>query len=152
MKSATDYPNASISAFNDATGGLLSTGRVDLDTLWSINETMADFSLDGLISFNNLTSADLVIVPAVQDLGIKFARYDNANDFTIRYFNGLLDNPPFDYNEQIRITENEIEEAGVDISGFIAPGDEHTVLINSRFYELEVEGHSFLEWFTSFLD
>ena len=152
MKSATDYPNASISAFNDATGGLLSTGRVDLDTLWSINETMADFSLDGLISFNNLTSADLVIVPAVQNLGIKFARYDNANDNTIRYFNGLLDNPPFDYNEQVRITENEIEEAGVDISGFIAPGDGHTALINSRFYELEVEGHSFLEWFTSFVE
>ena len=113
---------------------------------------MADFSLDGLISFNNLTSADLVIVPAVQNLGIKFARYDNANDFTIRYFNGLLDNPPFDYNEQVRITENEIEEAGVDISGFIAPGDAHTALINSRFYELEVEGHSFLEWFTSFVE
>ena len=142
MKSAMDYPDASVSAFNDATGGLVSLETIDLDTLWSINETMSDFSLDGVVSFNNLSSADLVIVPAMQNLGIKFARYDNAYDNTMRYFNGLLDNPPFDYNEQIRISENEIEEAGIDISGFIAPGDGHTILGGSGFYELEVEGHS----------
>ncbi len=152
MKSAMDYPDASVSAFNDATGGLVSLETIDLDMLWSINETMSDFSLDGLVSFNNLSSADLVIVPAMQNLGIKFARYDNAYDNTMRYFNGLLDNPPFDYNEQIRISENEIEEAGIDISGFIAPGDGHTILGGSGFYELEVEGHSFLEWFTSFVE
>jgi len=152
LKSSNDYPDAEISAFNDATGGLKSMETIDIEGLWNLNETMEYFSLLGEVTFNNMTSAQIVIEPYEENPEIRFARYDNAYDNTMRYFNGLLDNAPFDYNEQIRISENEIEEAGVDISAYIAPGDAHTILGASSFYDLEVEGVSFLEWFTSFVE
>jgi hypothetical protein len=52
------------------------------------------------------------------------------------------------------LEENEanIEAAGVDLATYIAPGTDHTILASPGVYDLEVEGSSFIEWLTRFLD
>lgn len=71
----------------------------------------------------------------------------------MRYFNALLEHDvSVDYKSLIITADNQIEEAGIPYSGYLAPGQAHTILTSERFYTLEVEGVPFLEWFTSFVE
>jgi len=147
-----DYPDASVAVFNDGSAGLVSNNTYDLYELWGLNESLADFPIDGL-DFNQMTSADPVIRAWVHDNDIRFARFDDAYDQTMRFFNALLENDvSLDYKELVIESDTKIEEAGVPYSGYMAPGQAHTILTSERFYTLEVEGVLFLDWFTSFVE
>ena len=86
------------------------------------------------------------------DSEITYGRFDSAQDETMKYFNGLLNNPPEDYNWRLRNSELHIESEGVEMSGWIESGDNHGILFSSWFYQLEDEMVSFSDWFTSWLN
>ena len=44
--------------------------------------------------------------------------------------------------------ETQIERAGVNLLSYIAPGDEHTVLTEDRFYTQTVNGEKLVDWVT----
>ncbi len=50
------------------------------------------------------------------------------------------------------ITDNEayIEDGGVPVASYLAPGTEHTILGRPALYTLEVDGESFLDWLTAY--
>ncbi|MDP6661556.1 MAG: pectin acetylesterase-family hydrolase [Candidatus Thalassarchaeaceae archaeon] len=147
-----DYPEASIAVFNDGSGGLFSNNTYDFYEIWGLNSSMADFPVDGL-NFNEMTSADLILRAWAHDNDIRFARFDDSYDNTMRYFNALLENDvTLDYKSVIISADSQIEEAGMPYSGYLSPGQAHTILTSERFYTLEVEGQPFLEWFTSFVE
>jgi hypothetical protein len=113
---------------------------------------MGDF-LDEFQDFNFFDSADMVIQSWNHDNLIRFGRYDNTEDNTMKYFNALLGNDvQVTYSSQIFASEQKIEDAGIDVSGYIAPGPDHTILGSDRFYTLEVEGVLFVDWFTAFVN
>lgn len=147
-----DYPDASVAVFNDGSGGLVSNNTFDFYEIWGLDSSLADFPLDGL-DFNNMTSAELVIRAWTHDNDIRFARFDDAYDQTMRFFNALLENDvTVDYKLVILDSDTRIEEAGMPYSGYLSPGQAHTILTSERFYTLEVGGTDFLEWFTSFVE
>ena len=147
-----DYPDASVAVFNDGSGGLVSNNTFDFYEIWGLDSSLADFPLDGL-DFNNMTSAELVIRAWTHDNDIRFARFDDAYDQTMRFFNALLENDvTVDYKLVILDSDARIEEAGMPYSGYLSPGQAHTILTSERFYTLEIEGVLFVEWFTSFVE
>ena len=149
---SNSYPDAEITVFNDGSGGVYTNGTYDVVSNWNLNETMGDF-LDEYRDFNFFDSADMVIQAWNHDNSIRFGRYDNTEDDTMKYFNALLGNDiRITYSSQVFASEQKIEEAGIDVSGFIAPGPDHTILGSDRFYTLEVEGVLFLDWFTAFVN
>ena len=52
----------------------------------------------------------------------------------------------------IEATEADIEASGVPISSYVAPGTDHTILGTDAVYTLEVEGVSFLDWLTRYVE
>jgi hypothetical protein len=147
-----DYPDAEVSAFIDASGGLLSNETYDFYDIWGLNDTLPDFPIQPL-DFNNMTSATLVINAWMNHNNITFARFDNAYDNTMRYFNALLDNDPLmDYHQQILYSESLIDDANIPISTYLAPGDGHTILGGGAFYTENVEDVAFVDWFTAFIN
>ena len=44
-----------------------------------------------------------------------------------------------------------IEDAGVEVASYLAPGTQHTILGDDSLYDLEVEGVAFLDWLTDFV-
>ncbi len=50
------------------------------------------------------------------------------------------------------ITDNEayIEDGGVPVASYLAPGTEHTILGRPALYDIEVDGTSFLDWLTAY--
>ena len=74
-----------------------------------------------------MTSAHLDIFLNMYDPDITYGRFDSAQDETMKYFNGLLNNPPEDYNWRLRNSELHIESEGVEMSGWIESGDNHGI-------------------------
>ena len=52
-----------------------------------------------------MTSAHLDIYLNMYNPNITHGRFDRAQDETMKYFNGLLNNPPEDYNWRLRNSE-----------------------------------------------
>ena len=46
------------------------------------------------------------------------------------------------------LTRIRIEAAGVNLLGYVAPGDQHTVFSDGPFYEEEVNGETLVDWVT----
>ena len=56
------------------------------------------------------------------------------------------------YSPLIDANEAQIEQGGVDLHSYIAPGSEHTVLTSDRFYTEVVNGVPLLDWVTALAD
>ena len=54
-------------------------------------------------------------------------------------------------DQLIRDNEVRIEAAGVQVSSYLAPGEDHTILGRDEMYSLEVEGVVFVDWLTEYL-
>ena len=77
---------------------------------------------------------------------MRFGRFDHSKDSTIIDFNQLLGSSNGEYIKIIQKTESLIEENGIQISGFIAKGNAHTILGYERFYTQETNGVLFKNW------
>ncbi|HEX2308131.1 MAG TPA: hypothetical protein VHI14_07425 [Jatrophihabitantaceae bacterium] len=77
-----------------------------------------------------------------------FARHDYAYDAQQGGAASHFDIPAQDLLSLIDESETQIEAAGVNLLSYIAPGDEHTLLSDERFYLEEVNGQSLVDWVT----
>ncbi len=82
---------------------------------------------------------------------IRFARFDNAFDSTQLSFAELAGFDASNMDQLIRSNEVRIEAAGVPVSSYLAPGEDHTILGSDELYSLEVEGIVFVDWLTEYL-
>ena len=87
----------------------------------------------------------------LHDPDIRFARYDNAYDEVQQSFSSLAGLSDGDLLDIIQANEAVIEDAGVPVASYIAPGTDHTILGYNGMYDLEVEGVSFLDWLNDFV-
>ena len=79
---------------------------------------------------------------------IIFGRHDYAFDQVQQFFAGLAGVPADDLVTLIDTNEAQIEQGGVDLRSYIAPGDGHTVLGRPEFYTETVEGVLLVDWVT----
>ncbi len=50
------------------------------------------------------------------------------------------------------LNEKLVESSGVNLSVYIAPGEDHTILGTPELYDLEVNGTRFIDWLTAFVN
>jgi len=80
--------------------------------------------------------------------GVTFARFDYAHDDVQAFYGGLVGVAADELVTLIDQNETDTEAAGVEVASYTAPGTRHTILGMDAFYELEVEGVRFVDWFT----
>jgi hypothetical protein len=81
-----------------------------------------------------------------------FARHDYAYDETQRSYLDLVGIAGDDLPALMDRNEAEIEGAGVNLSSYVAPGGEHTVVSDGRFYSERVDGQLLVDWVTRLVD
>ncbi len=133
---AGSYPDQP--GINAAIGVLWGTAATIPD--WSVNEglTPEQWSLPGLFVQAGRHVPDLVL-----------ARHDYAYDAVQTIFGQLAGFGGDDLLTAIDANEAQIEQGGVDLLSYIAPGSEHTVLTSERFYTEAVNGVPLLDWVTA---
>jgi Pectinacetylesterase len=77
---------------------------------------------------------------------IVFARLDYAYDETQAGWFEVLGIPANDLRSRIDANETQIENVGVNIHSYIAPGYEHVVLSDGPFYTETVNGEKLVDW------
>ena len=111
---------------------------------WPVNAdlTPADWSIPGLFVQAGLHNADIV-----------FARHDHAFDGVQESFAraaGLMGDD--DLVTLIDGNERQIEDAGVPVAAYVAPGENHTILGTDAVYSQEVDGVGFVDWLDDLAD
>ena len=79
---------------------------------------------------------------------VTFARFDHANDEAQVFYTNLVGVPADDIVKLIDDNEADTEASGIDVASYVAPGTAHTTLGDAGFYELEVGGVRFVDWFS----
>lgn len=142
-----DLPDARVTALSDASGGYPSTPLVNttIGSLWGAFRNVPDWPEAAGVTPEAFGIPDLFVLAGRHDPDIVFGRYDNAYDQVQRSFSalaGITGGLP----EMLDLNEQRIEGAGVDLSVYVAPGEEHTILTRPELYDLTVEGRPFLDW------
>ena len=140
--------------FNDGSGGLYTNNTYDFYDIWNLADTTLDFPQSFTdLNFNQMDSGDLVIATHNVDNDIRFARFTDSNDETMRMFSALLGNDmSIPYKDKIMHSMNKSKLHGVDQYLYMTPGEGHTILLDSRFYTLEVNGVIFVDWFSAWIN
>jgi pectinacetylesterase len=143
---ADRYPDARIAVLADGSGsypdlpeinGLLEAwGAADAIPAWpERTDGGAALSIPGLFVLSGHAHPD-----------ITFARLDYAYDEEQASRLAGLDVPVGDLRERIAANEAQIEQAGVNIATYLAPGDQHTMLSENEFYSNAVDGQRLVDW------
>ena len=150
---ADAFPDAAITVVADASGAYPSVRSVNalVGELWGTASVIPDWPVN-----EGLTPADFGLVELSIQAGrhaprIRFSRFDNAFDSVQVFFAGLSGFDATNVDQLIRSNEAAIEEAGVPVISYLAPGTDHTILWLDSLYTLEVEGVAFVDWLTAVL-
>jgi Pectinacetylesterase len=88
----------------------------------------------------------LFIQSGRHDPDIVFARFDYAYDETQEGWFEVLGIRAEDLRSRVETNETQIENAGVNVHSYIAPGYEHVVLSDGPFYTETVNGEKLVDW------
>src|SRR5699024_7929451 len=123
-----------------------------IGSLWGTYENVPDWPETEGLGPEDYSIPGLFVIAGQHDPDLRFARCDADYDEVQQQFStlsGISDGHLF---EIIRSNEEGIEAEGVDVSSYLAPGTVHTILGDDAMYSLTVEGESFLDWLTAFVD
>jgi Pectinacetylesterase len=147
---ADHLPDARITVLADGSGAYPEVpdimGRVG--DVWGTENAIPDWPENTGLTAEQWSLPGLFIQSGRHDPEIVFARHDYAYDENQEYRLPLAGIPVRDLLLLIDANESHIEGAGVNLRSYIAPGDEHTVLTDVRFYTEEVNGQSLVNWVT----
>ncbi len=149
---ADALPDASVAVLADASGGYPSNPPTNaaIGGLWGTAANIPDWpELDGLAA-EDWGIPDLFLYAGTHAPEVRMARYDNAFDEVQREFSAMAGVGEAGLPAVLEQNEALVEDGGVDLSVYIAPGDDHTILGDDQLYDLEVEGVGFLDWLAGF--
>ncbi|MCB1005908.1 MAG: hypothetical protein KDB35_17135, partial [Acidimicrobiales bacterium] len=151
---ADDLPDARVSVLADASGAYPSSPAINaaIGALWGTFENVPDWPENEGLTAEDWGVTDLFVQAGAHAPDVRFARYDNAYDEVQSSFSELAGFAGDDLREVILANEAYIEDGGVDVAGFLAPGTTHTILGSPGLYDLEVDGTSFLAWLTAYAE
>ena len=144
-------PDARVTVLADASGGYPSNPGVNLaiGQLWGVAASVPDWPVTRDVPQEEFGIPDIFTFAGTHDPDITMARYDNAWDGVQRTFVDLAGIGEGGLPALLDQNEQRVEGGGVDLSVYVAPGEEHTILGRAELYDLTVEGRSFLDWLTT---
>ena len=147
------YPDADIAVLADASGVYADNPAVNvaIGNLWGAYNNVPDWPENEGLEPADYSIPGLFVQSGLHDPDIRFARYDNAYDDVQQSFSSLAGLSDGDLLDIIQANEAGIEDAGVPVASYIAPGTDHTILGYDGMYDLEVDGVSFLDWLNGFV-
>ena len=117
-----------------------------LGELWGAYATMPDWEVNQGLTARDWGPPRFWIQAGTHDPEIVLARFDFAYDSQAAEGAALLGLDPSQLLSVIDANEAAIENAGVVLHSYTAPGHGHRILEWPRFYELEVKGEQLVEW------
>ena len=149
---ADDLPEAEVAVLSDASGAYPSDPVINeaIGSLWGAFENVPDWPENEGLTAADWGVPDLMVQAGLHDPDLRMARYDTAYDEVQADFSELAGFGGDDL--KVVITDNEayIEDGGVPVASYLAPGELHTILGRADLYDLEVDGVSFLDWLTDY--
>ncbi|MCU0268344.1 MAG: pectinacetylesterase family protein [Acidimicrobiales bacterium] len=149
---ADELPDARVSVLADASGAYPDNPPVNLAIggFWGTFENVPDWPESAGLAPEDYSIPGLFVQTGLHNPAVRLARYDNAYDEVQQSFTALSGLSTDDLLTLIETNEANIEAAGVPVASYIAPGDDHTILLSDAVYTLEVGGVPFLDWLTRF--
>jgi hypothetical protein len=150
---ADELPDANVTVLSDASGAYPDNPPVNEaigTTLWGAFDNVPDWPENEGLTPRDWSIPGLFVQTGLHNPEVRLARYDAAYDDVQQQFSVLSGIADGDLLDLIQANEAQIEDAGVPVSSYIAPGTVHTILGDDALYDLEVEGTSFLDWLTTY--
>ncbi len=151
---ADSLPGVEIITFGDSSAAYPDTPvlNASIGGLWGVLETVPEWPVYDGITAEEWSFPGLYVSAGTEHPDITFARFDYAYDGVQAGFAALAGIAADDLVTFIDQTETDIEAAGVDVASYVAPGDDHTIVLSDAFYEMDVEGVRLVDWFTALVD
>jgi len=143
-------PAADITVVGDGSGAYPENAGIAglLDTVWGTTKAIPDWPENEGLTAEQWSFLALYVQSGLHDPEITMARHDYAFDEVQEFFAELSGIPADQLDTLIDENERIIESRGVKLLTYLAPGTDHTVLSNDRFYAEEVEGVRLVDWVT----
>jgi hypothetical protein len=146
-------PNARITALADSSGSYPDAPRFnEILAAWGTGEALPSWTESADRTSDRWSFPGFFIQSGRHDPRIVFARHDYAYDeHQVGWF-PRVGVTAGDLLSRIDANEARIENAGVNLLNYIAPGDEHTALSEDQFYTETVNGEPLVDWVTRLIE
>jgi Pectinacetylesterase len=149
-------PDAQVTVFGAQSGAFPDDPDFNAEVLgeqWGAYKNMPDWEVNEGLTAREWGIPRFWIQAGLHDPDIVLARFDYAFDpnaaRTVEALTGL---DASNLVALIDANEEAIEEAGVVMHSYTAPGEEHGIFEYDTFYELEVGGVTLVDWVAALLD
>jgi len=149
---ADALPDARVTVLADASGAYPSNPLVNtlIGGAWGSFTHIPDWPENEGLTPADWGVTDLFVQAGRHAPDVRMARYDTAYDQVQRTFSALAGFAGDDLKTTIEGNEAYIEDAGVPVASYLAPGTDHTILGTPGLYTLTVDGEPFLDWLTRY--
>jgi hypothetical protein len=146
-------PDAQITVFGGQAGAVPDNPDLTEQYLsaWGAFETMPAWEVNEGLTAREWGPRRFWIQAGLHDPEIVLARFDFAYDAEVAEDAESLGLDPSELLAVIDGNEAAIEAAGVVLHSYTAPGDDHGIFEWPRFYEVEVNGVTLVEWVDALL-
>jgi hypothetical protein len=146
-------PNARITVLADGSGSYPDAPRVnEIIAAWGTGNALPSWTENTGRTAERWSFPGLFIQSGRHDPEIVFARHDYAYDEHQGTWYPRIGIPPGDLLSRIDANETRIEDAGVNLVSYTAPGNEHTALTDGLFYTETVNGEKLVDWVTRLIE
>jgi pectinacetylesterase len=141
-------PNAEITVLADGSGAYPDVPAINsvIGAVWGTEAAIPPWPENAGLTAATWSFPGLFVQAGKHDPEIIFGRHDYAFDMVQQFFAGLAGIASDDLVTLIDQNETQIEQSGVDLRSYIAPGQAHTVLSSPVFYTENVEGVALVDW------
>jgi pectinacetylesterase len=123
-------------------------GFNELIAAWRFGSVIPPWPENAGLTAEQWSFSRLFVQSGRHEPDIVFARVDYAHDATQESWFPFVGVPAGDLLTRIDANETQIEDAGVSLLSYVAPGEDHVVLTDGLFYTEEVNGQSLVDWVT----
>jgi hypothetical protein len=147
-------PDARVTVFGGQSGHIPDDPELNAEffgKLWGAYSTMPDWEVNEGLTASDWGPLPFWIQAGLHDPDIVMARFDWAYDPNAAESAESIGVDPSKLLEVLDANEAAIEDAGVVIHSYTAPGDGHGIFERPTFYELEVNGVKLVDWVTALI-
>jgi hypothetical protein len=147
-------PDAQVTVFGGQSGHIPDDPDLNaeiLGELWGAYDNMPDWEVNEGLTARDWGPTQFWIQAGLHDPDIVLARFDYAYDQEAAQSAESLGLDPSELLAVIDANEAAIEDAGVVLHSYTAPGDDHGIFEWDEFYEVEVNGVTLVDWVDTLL-
>jgi hypothetical protein len=147
-------PDAQVTVFGAQSGEIPANPDLSarlLGQLWGAHDTMPDWEVNQGLTARDWSLPRFWVQAGLHDPDLVLARFDYAYDSEAEDGAESLGLDPSKFLAVIDANEAAIEQAGVVLHSYTAPGHHHGILEWPAFYKVEVNGEKLVDWVRSLI-